>query len=78
MADRNDSDKEPIATPNFIGMLLQCQQDALTAISESEKPADLLRIEFLGAKSELSKLTKQIRLVTAADRGQVGDRKSVV
>lgn len=72
MADRNDTNQEPIATPNFIGMLLQAQTDAIAGIADSEKPADLLRIEFLGAKSELSKLTRQIRLVPAADRGQVG------
>lgn len=72
MADKNDTKDEPIATPNFIGMLLQCQEDALAAIAESSKPTDQLRIEFLGAKSELSKLTKQIRLVPAADRQQVG------
>lgn len=67
-----DTNTEPIATPNFIGMLLQAQSDALAGIRESSKPADLLRIEFLGTKSELSKLTRQIRLVPAADRGQVG------
>ncbi len=68
----SDTSADPIATPNFIGMLLQCQEDALAAIPASTKPADVLRIEFLGAKSELAKLTKKIRLVPAADRGQVG------
>jgi phenylalanyl-tRNA synthetase alpha chain len=63
---------EPISTPNFIGMLLQCQQDALKLIEENSKSPDQLRIELLGSKSELSKITKQIRLVPAADRGQVG------
>ncbi len=72
MTDKDSTHAEPIATPNFIGMLLQAQEDAVSGIAESEKPADLLRIEFLGAKSELSKLTRQIRLVPAADRGQVG------
>lgn len=72
MADKNDINSDPITTPNFIGMLLQCQTDALSAIAESNKPADLLRLEFIGGKSELSKLTRQIRLVPEADRGQVG------
>lgn len=63
---------DPIATPNFIGMLLQCQEDALAAIRESEKSPVELRIQFLGAKSELSKLTKQVRLVPIADLPQVG------
>ena len=63
---------ELIATPNFIGMLLECQQDALDAIADGEKSVDSLRIELLGNKSELGKLTKQIRLVAAPDRAQVG------
>lgn len=63
---------EPIATPNFIGMLLECQQDALDAIADGEKSADRLRMELLGSKSELAKLTKQIRLVPAVDRAQAG------
>lgn len=63
---------DSIATPNFIGMLIECQEDALSAIAESEKSPEFLRIEFLGGKSELAKLTKQIRLVPAPDRAQVG------
>lgn len=63
---------DPIPTPNFIGMLLECQQDALDAIADGEKSADQLRMELLGGKSELAKLTKQIRLVPAPDRAQVG------
>lgn len=61
-----------IATPNFIGMLLECQQDALDAIADGEKPVEQLRMKLLGSKSELAKLTKQIRLVAAPDRAQVG------
>ena len=73
MTDRTHTQNaEPIATPNFIGMLLQCQEDALSAVSQSTKAPDMLRIELLGAKSELSKLTRQIRLVPVADRAQVG------
>ncbi len=71
MTDKR-TDMDPITTPNFVGMLLQAQEDALSDIAESTKPPIELRIEFLGAKSELSKLTKQIRRVPAADRGQVG------
>src|SRR5260221_151957 len=73
MADTNDKDTtETISTPNFIGLLLQVQQDALTSIEVGEKSTDELRMELLGGKSELGKLTRQIRLVPAADRGQVG------
>lgn len=63
---------DPIPTPNFIGMLLECQQDALDAIADGEKSAEQLRIALLGSKSELGKLTKQIRLVPAVDRAQAG------
>jgi len=63
---------EPIATPNFIGMLLECQQDALDAVASGEKSVEQLRLELLGSKSELSKLTKQIRFVPAVDRAQAG------
>ena len=63
---------DPIPTPNFIGMLLECQQDALDAIADAEKSVDRLRIELLGGKSELAKLTKQIRLVPTVDRAQAG------
>ncbi len=82
MTDKR-TDVDPIATPNFVGMLLQAQEDALSDIAESAKPTDQLRVEFLGAKSELSKLTKQIRRVPAVDRGQVGSvvndvKKSII
>ncbi len=70
--DQNKTNDEPISTPNFIGLLLEVEQDAMAAIQSSDKPVDQLRIELLGGKSELSKLTKQIRLVPQADRGQVG------
>ena len=70
--DTKNQTNEPISTPNFIGMLLQMQQDAFKIISEGDKTVDQLKIDLLGAKSELSKLTKQIRLVPVADRGQVG------
>ena len=73
MTDRTDTpNQEPIPTPNFIGMLIECQEDALAVIADSNKAADVLRIELLGAKSSLSKLTRQIRLVPDADRAQVG------
>jgi phenylalanyl-tRNA synthetase alpha chain len=65
-------DEEPIPTPNFIGLLLEVQTNAKLAISESDKSLDLLRLEILGGKSELSSLMKKIRLVPQEDRAQVG------
>ena len=61
-----------ITTPNFIGLLLEVQQDALAIIEQGEKTPDQLRLELMGGKSELSKLTRQIRLVPVADRANVG------
>jgi phenylalanyl-tRNA synthetase alpha chain len=61
-----------IATPNFIGMLLEVQQEALDTINVSNGPLDTLRLELLGSKSELAKLTKQIRSIAPGDRAQVG------
>lgn len=63
---------DSIATPNFIGMLLECQQDALDAIADGGISPEQLRLDLLGGKSELAKLTKQIRLVPAPDRAQAG------
>ncbi len=63
---------DTIATPNFIGLLIQAQEDALSEIAASKLAAEELRIKMLGAKSELAKLTRQIRQVPEADRPQVG------
>lgn len=76
MDQKNQTDvpqtDEPIATPNFIGLLLEVEQDATAAIEASDKSIDQLHIELLGSKSELAKLTKQIRRVPEQDRAQVG------
>ncbi|MBI5619783.1 phenylalanine--tRNA ligase subunit alpha, partial [Candidatus Gottesmanbacteria bacterium] len=73
MTDRNNKNAdEVIATPNFIGMLLQTQEDALAEIAASGASPEELRMKLLGAKSELAKFTKQIRLVPLSDRAQVG------
>ena len=63
---------EPIATPNFIGLLLEVQQNAVSAIEKGGKTPEALHIELLGGKSELAGLTKKIRLVAKEDRGQAG------
>ena len=58
--------------PQFIGLLLDTQRDAKEIITTSDKSAEELRMLLLSPKSELGKLTKQIRQVPAADRGNVG------
>jgi phenylalanyl-tRNA synthetase alpha chain len=64
--------QENIAASNFIGMMLEVQQQALESISASSLPVDQLRLTLLGGKSELSKLTKKIRFVPKEDRAQAG------
>lgn len=68
----SDKQDEPIATPNFIGLILEVQQDVLMAIQAGDKPIEQLRLELTGSKSELASLMKKIRFVPKEDRGQVG------
>ncbi|MBI3385488.1 hypothetical protein HY031_00180, partial [Candidatus Gottesmanbacteria bacterium] len=63
---------EIISATNLISLLLQVQQDALELIAASSQSAEDLRILILGAKSDLAKLTKQIRMVPPGERQQVG------
>ncbi len=61
-----------MAAPQFIGLLLDAQQEAKKVIESSDESGDMLRLQVLGPKSELGKLTKQIRQVPESDRGNVG------
>lgn len=76
MADSNlqaiENIEGQISAPNFIGEILEVQRSALTEIKDSGENPENLKIRFLGPKSELSNLTKQIRNVTQEDRSQVG------
>jgi phenylalanyl-tRNA synthetase alpha chain len=69
---RQEKTDENMAASQFIGLLLDAQREARQAIGSSDKSAEEFRIAFLGPKSELGKLTKQIRRVPEADRGNVG------
>lgn len=68
----DNTNQEIISATNFISMLLQTQQDALNEIESGEKSTDELRITLLGAKSDLTRLTRQIRNVPQEDRQRVG------
>ncbi|MDP1722685.1 MAG: phenylalanine--tRNA ligase subunit alpha [Candidatus Gottesmanbacteria bacterium] len=61
-----------MTAPQFIGLLLDAQRNAKEFITISDKSAEELRLLLLGPKSELGRLTKQIRQVPASDRGNVG------
>ncbi len=77
MVEKANSDiKQPnrnsLHAANIIGLLLEVQQDALREIDTSNKTKESLRLSLLGSKSELTKLTKQIKDVATVDRGHVG------
>ncbi len=63
---------EIISATNLISLLIQAQEEAIEAVRQSNKPAEELRISLLGSKSNLARLTKQIRLVPKNERQQVG------
>ncbi|MBI5620431.1 hypothetical protein HY949_01500, partial [Candidatus Gottesmanbacteria bacterium] len=72
MTDLHINQELTIAAPHFIGLLMDVEQQAKALISSSDKSPEELRILLLGPKSELGRLTKQIRQVPASDRANVG------
>jgi phenylalanyl-tRNA synthetase alpha chain len=63
---------EIISASNLISLLIQAQEEALATIRSEHKSEEELRILLLGAKSEFSRLTKQIGKVPKEDRQKVG------
>ncbi|MBI3577569.1 phenylalanine--tRNA ligase subunit alpha [Candidatus Gottesmanbacteria bacterium] len=61
-----------LTAPQYIGYLLELEQEAKKLIADPNVSADVLRIKLLGQKSELARLTKEIRNVVPADRQQAG------
>ncbi|OGG30420.1 phenylalanine--tRNA ligase subunit alpha [Candidatus Gottesmanbacteria bacterium RIFCSPLOWO2_01_FULL_46_9] len=55
-----------------MGLLLETKDAAIDNINLNLEPVDQLRLKYLGAKSDLTKLTKQIRTILPKDRAQVG------
>ncbi len=72
MTKQHDNETLTIAAPHFIGLLMDVEREAKESIASSDKSAEELRILLLGTKSELGRLTKQIRQVPLADRANVG------
>lgn len=72
MQQQQKNDALTIAAPHFIGLLMEVEQQAKKTIAASDKSAEELRVMLLGPKSELGKLTKQIRRVPPSDRANVG------
>lgn len=63
---------ELISASNLISLLIEAQEDALAAIRAGGKPEDELRLQLLGAKSELTQLTRQIGKVPKDERQKIG------
>lgn len=72
MTKQQDNEALTIAAPHFIGLLMEVEQQEKQRIADSDKTAEELRILLLGPKSELGKLTKQIRRVPQVQRANVG------
>lgn len=64
--------EQVISGTNLISLLIEAQEDALKRIKQGDKSSEDLHVTLLGVKSELARLTKQIRLVPKEERQQVG------
>ncbi|MFZ5535186.1 MAG: phenylalanine--tRNA ligase subunit alpha [Patescibacteria group bacterium] len=64
--------EEIISATNLISLLLEAQGDALRTIKAGGKSPEDFRVLLLGAKSEITRLTKQIGLVPKEDRHKIG------
>lgn len=64
--------EEIISASNLISLILEAQTDALSRIREGNTPVDDLRLQLLGSKSELARLTRQIGKVPKEDRQKIG------
>lgn len=64
--------EQVISGTNLISLLIEAQEDALKRIKQGDKSSEDLHITLLGVKSELARLTKQIRLVPKEEKQQVG------
>lgn len=63
---------EIISVTNLISLFLQTQQEALSRIKTEKGSAEELRIKYLGSKSEIARLTKQIGRVAKDERNKIG------
>ena len=69
---KTETSKESLSSAQLTGNLLDAQQAAIGTIHSSPLPADQLRLELLGAKSDFAKVTRQITQIPMVDRQSVG------
>jgi phenylalanyl-tRNA synthetase alpha chain len=64
---------QTVSAMNLISLLIECQTSALDEIRRTPPDqVELLKVRLLGSKSELAKLTSQIRFVPPEERQNVG------
>lgn len=63
---------EITSATNLISLLLQAQSEALERIKKHDAPAEELRLQLLGTKSELTALTRKIGKVPRDERHKIG------
>lgn len=61
-----------LSTDQLVGLLIELEQTVRDEIKSSEKPKDLLRLEYLGGKSEFARLSRQIQYIPKQDKSRVG------
>ena len=66
------SEATTIPAPHLIGLLLELQEDAKHLAGSEQTTPEELRRQYLGPQGAFTRLSKQIRLVPAQDRQQVG------
>lgn len=64
--------EEPLAKDQVIRLLLTLQEDAVSSISESSDPVDILRLTWLGKNSEFLKLASSMRTAASEEKQQIG------
>lgn len=63
--------EEIISASNLISLLIQTQEESLSRIKSGED-IERLRLELLGSKSDLARLTRQISLIPKEERSKIG------
>jgi len=63
---------QPIAKNQVIRLLLTLQEDAVTAISESNEPVDQLKLSWLGKESDFGRLASCMKTVPQENKQQIG------
>jgi len=70
--NKNGEENHGISADQLVGLLIEMEQAAREEIKASSQPKDLLRIEYLGSKSEFARLSHEIQHVPKTDKARVG------